>query len=91
MRTLSGPATTRVGGPFPALYSVRRYVTSMPETTAPPPSRATQPSLELLDDLVYEVETVFHGKGRSSGSHSPAYWRVDTCCSRTSPVWARRR
>ena len=62
MRTLSGPATTRVGGPFPALYSVRRYVTSMPETTAPPPSRATQPSLELLDDLVYEVETVFHGK-----------------------------
>ncbi len=34
----------------------------MPETTAPPPSRATQPSLELLDDLVYEVETVFHGK-----------------------------
>lgn len=62
MRTLSGPATTRVGGPFPALYSVRRYVTSMPETTVPPPSRATQPSLELLDDLVYEVETVFHGK-----------------------------
>jgi len=34
----------------------------MPETTAPPSSRATQPSLELLDDLVYEVETVFHGK-----------------------------
>lgn len=34
----------------------------MPETTAPPLSRATQPSLELLDHLVQEVETVFHGK-----------------------------
>lgn len=34
----------------------------MPETTAPAPSRATQPSLELLDRLVQEVETVFHGK-----------------------------
>jgi MoxR-like ATPase len=34
----------------------------MPETTAPPPSRATRPSLELLDHLVQEVETVFHGK-----------------------------
>ena len=34
----------------------------MPETTAPAPSRATRPSLELLDHLVQEVETVFHGK-----------------------------
>ena len=34
----------------------------MPETTAPAPSRATQPSLELLDRLVQEVEKVFHGK-----------------------------
>ena len=34
----------------------------MPETTAPPPIRSTRPSLELLDRLVEEVETVFHGK-----------------------------
>ena len=34
----------------------------MPETTAPAPSRIARPSLELLDHLVEEVETVFHGK-----------------------------
>ena len=34
----------------------------MPETTAPPPITSTRPSLELLDRLVEEVETVFHGK-----------------------------
>ena len=34
----------------------------MSETTAPAPTRATRPSLELLDHLVQEVETVFHGK-----------------------------
>lgn len=33
---------------------------SMPETTAQP--RDIRPSLELLDHLVQEVETVFHGK-----------------------------
>jgi len=32
----------------------------MPETTATP--RETRPSLELLDHLIQEVETVFHGK-----------------------------
>jgi len=32
----------------------------MPETTATP--RDTRPSLELLDHLIQEVETVFHGK-----------------------------
>ena len=34
----------------------------MPESTAPAPLRETRPSLELLDHLVQEVETVFHGK-----------------------------
>ena len=34
----------------------------MSETTAPAPTRASRPSLELLDHLVQEVETVFHGK-----------------------------
>jgi len=34
----------------------------MAETTAPAPIRESRPSLELLDHLVQEVETVFHGK-----------------------------
>jgi MoxR-like ATPase len=34
----------------------------MAETTAPAPTRESRPSLELLDHLVQEVETVFHGK-----------------------------
>jgi len=34
----------------------------MPETAASVPPRVTRPSLELLDHLVDEVETVFHGK-----------------------------
>lgn len=34
----------------------------MPETAASIPPRVTRPSLELLDHLVDEVETVFHGK-----------------------------
>lgn len=34
----------------------------MPETTAPETSVESRPSLELLDHLVQEVETVFHGK-----------------------------
>lgn len=32
------------------------------DTTAPAPTRESRPSLELLDHLVQEVETVFHGK-----------------------------
>jgi len=32
------------------------------DTTAAPPTRDSRPSLELLDHLVQEVETVFHGK-----------------------------
>jgi MoxR-like ATPase len=34
----------------------------MPDTTAPSRTRSTGPALELLDQLVDEVETVFHGK-----------------------------
>ena len=34
----------------------------MPETTTAAPTRESKPSLELLDHLVREVETVFHGK-----------------------------
>jgi MoxR-like ATPase len=34
----------------------------MTQTTSPAPVRDTKPSLELLDHLVQEVETVFHGK-----------------------------
>ena len=34
----------------------------MTQTTSPPPVRENKPSLELLDQLVQEVETVFHGK-----------------------------
>jgi len=34
----------------------------MPHTTAPSEAPAARPSLELLDHLVQEVETVFHGK-----------------------------
>ena len=34
----------------------------MPESIASTPVRETRPSLELLDHLVQEVETVFHGK-----------------------------
>jgi len=34
----------------------------MPETTAQSEAPAARPSLELLDHLVQEVETVFHGK-----------------------------
>ncbi len=34
----------------------------MPESTAEAPAREARPSLELLDHLVEEVETVFHGK-----------------------------
>ena len=34
----------------------------MSDTTAAPPTRESRPSLELLDHLVQEVETVFHGK-----------------------------
>ena len=34
----------------------------MPESTAQAPAREARPSLELLDHLVEEVETVFHGK-----------------------------
>ena len=34
----------------------------MSDTTAAAPSRESRPSLELLDHLVQEVETVFHGK-----------------------------
>jgi len=34
----------------------------MPETTAPPQAPTARPSLELLDHLIEEVETVFHGK-----------------------------
>jgi MoxR-like ATPase len=34
----------------------------MPDTTAAVPPRESRPSLELLDHLVQEVETVFHGK-----------------------------
>ena len=34
----------------------------MSETTAAIPQRDSPPSLELLDHLVQEVETVFHGK-----------------------------
>lgn len=34
----------------------------MPESTAAAPAREARPSLELLDHLVEEVETVFHGK-----------------------------
>jgi MoxR-like ATPase len=32
------------------------------DTTAPAPARGSRPSLELLDHLIQEVETVFHGK-----------------------------
>jgi MoxR-like ATPase len=32
------------------------------DTTAPAPARESRPSLELLDHLIQEVETVFHGK-----------------------------
>jgi len=34
----------------------------MPDTSATAPSRDARPSLELLDHLVQEVESVFHGK-----------------------------
>jgi MoxR-like ATPase len=34
----------------------------MAESTATAPTRESRPSLELLDQLVQEVETVFHGK-----------------------------
>ncbi len=34
----------------------------MSDTTAPAPPRESRPSLELLDHLVQEVQTVFHGK-----------------------------
>jgi MoxR-like ATPase len=34
----------------------------MAESTIPTPTREARPSLELLDHLVQEVETVFHGK-----------------------------
>jgi MoxR-like ATPase len=34
----------------------------MSDTTATAPSKESRPSLELLDHLVQEVETVFHGK-----------------------------
>lgn len=34
----------------------------MSDTTAAAPTRESRPSLELLDHLVQEVETVFHGK-----------------------------
>lgn len=34
----------------------------MPDTTATVPALESRPSLELLDHLVREVETVFHGK-----------------------------
>ncbi len=34
----------------------------MPETTTQQPTATSRPSLELLDHLVQEVETVFHGK-----------------------------
>lgn len=34
----------------------------MTQTTSPAPVRDTKPSLELLDHLIQEVETVFHGK-----------------------------
>ncbi len=34
----------------------------MPETSVAQPSVEVRPSLDLLDDLVREVETVFHGK-----------------------------
>jgi MoxR-like ATPase len=34
----------------------------MSDTTATAPARESRPSLELLDHLVQEVETVFHGK-----------------------------
>jgi MoxR-like ATPase len=34
----------------------------MTQTTSPAPVRDSKPSLELLDQLVQEVETVFHGK-----------------------------
>lgn len=34
----------------------------MPESTTAAPAREARPSLELLDHLVEEVETVFHGK-----------------------------
>ncbi len=36
----------------------------MPDSTATAPTREARPSLELLDHLVQEVETVFHGKRR---------------------------
>lgn len=34
----------------------------MPESTTAAPAREARPSLELLDHLIEEVETVFHGK-----------------------------
>ncbi len=34
----------------------------MSDTTATAPPRESPPSLELLDDLIQEIETVFHGK-----------------------------
>ena len=34
----------------------------MSDTTATAPPRESPPSLELLDDLIEEIETVFHGK-----------------------------
>ncbi len=34
----------------------------MPESTAPAPARDARPELALLEELVREVETVFHGK-----------------------------
>jgi MoxR-like ATPase len=40
----------------------RDQVGLLSDTTAPAPARGSRPSLELLDHLVQEVETVFHGK-----------------------------
>ena len=45
----------------PALGGIKA-TSDMSDTTAAAPSRESRPSLELLDHLVQEVETVFHGK-----------------------------
>ena len=46
----------------PPAFGGIKATSDMSDTTAAAPSRESRPSLELLDHLVQEVETVFHGK-----------------------------
>lgn len=46
----------------PPSFDGIRATSDMSDTTATAPPRESRPSLELLDQLIQEVETVFHGK-----------------------------